>query len=76
VHDQHAPDPGKPLDPHADRLLRHLIAIGQLEPSRLPAPQRLNAILSEPLLEILRASLDRPSDLATMPGRDRPRRVA
>jgi len=74
MHD-HAPDPGRPLDPHTARLVRHLIAMGQPEPSRLPAAQRLDAILSEPLLEVLRASLDTPSIL-TRPRRDRPRRVA
>ena len=76
MYDQQAPDPGRPLDPHANRLLRDLIAIGQLEPSRLPAAQRLNVILSESLLEVLRASLGLPSAISTMPGRDRPRRVA
>ena len=75
MHD-HAPDPGRPLDPHTTRLVRHLIAMGQLEPSRLPAAERLNAILSEPLLEVLRVSLDLPSAISTMSGRDRPRRIA
>jgi hypothetical protein len=74
--DDHQLQPAaKIVDPHADRLLRDLIAIGHLETKRSPAAERLTTKLGEDLLRALSAELDR-LDSGALPIRSHPQRAA
>jgi hypothetical protein len=58
--DHQSPPAVKIVDPHADRLLRELIAIGLLEANNRPsADERLTTELGEDLLRALRTELHR-----------------
>jgi len=74
--DHESPPAVKIVDPHADRLLRNLVAIGLFEAnSRQSADERLTTKLGEDLLRALRAELDR-LDSGALPIRSRPQRAA
>jgi hypothetical protein len=76
MHDKHAQDPGRLVDPHADRLLRDLIAVGLIEAdNRLSANERLIAMLGPELHQAIRVELGH-LDSSPMPLPGRPLRVA
>jgi hypothetical protein len=74
--DHESPPAVRNVDPHADRLLRDLIAIGLLEANNRPsADERLTAELGEDLLRALRAEQGR-LDAGALPIRRRPQSAA
>jgi hypothetical protein len=74
--DHESPPAVKIVDPHADRLLRDLMAIGLLEANDRPsADERLTAKLGEDLVRTLRAEQGR-LDAGAPPIRSRPQSAA
>jgi len=74
--DHESPPAAKIVDPHTDRLLRDLIAVGLLEANDRPsADERLTAKLGEDLLRAVRAEQGW-LDAAALPIRGRPQSAA
>jgi hypothetical protein len=74
--DHQSPPAVKIVDPHADRLLRDLLAIGLLEADNRPsADERLTTKLGEDLLQALRAEQGR-LDAGALPIRSCPQSAA
>jgi hypothetical protein len=74
--DHESPPAVESADPHADRLLRDLIAVGLLEANDRPsAAERLTAKLGEDLLRAVRAEQGW-SDAGALPIRGRPQSAA
>jgi hypothetical protein len=74
--DHESPPAVKIVDPHADRLLRDLLAIGLMEANNRPsADERLTTKLGEDLLRVLRAEQGR-LDAVASPIRSRPQSAA
>jgi len=74
--DQQSPPDVKIVDPHADRLLRDMIAVGLLEANDRPsADERLTAKLGEDFLRALRAEQGL-LDAGASPRRRRPQSAA
>ena len=74
--DHESPPAVKIVDPHTERLLRDLMAIGLLEANNRPsADERLTATLGEDLLRALRGEQGR-LDAGASPIRSRPQSAA